>query len=256
MSKQSKTNIYRNVLWFTHKNKFEIDFFDALQPRRIVSTNPRYKSGVFHSEKCGRNIQYESGLELSFIKNHLENNDAVLFYWEQPISVPFRRGKIRARTYPDFAVYLRSKNFVIVEVKSLVEMLDHRVQAKTEGLMEFCAKRGFGLLLTDGKHTPEELVKTPMNRKLERHLLSELKNGPLYKDECSMILERCAANEKELYKTIIRHNLKFKPFPFKLQQTKISPVFNQVYFKRKKYDDLVTENFHFLFNSKSKEKSE
>ena len=125
-----KSNIFRKVLWFDRKEKFDIDFFDALLPQRTVSDNPRYKSGIFRSEKCGRDIQYESGIELDFINRHLENNPDVLFYWEQPVTVPYRRGKIRARTTPDFGVYLLSRHFIIVEVKPLAELIDHRVQAK------------------------------------------------------------------------------------------------------------------------------
>lgn len=48
------------------------------------------RSGVFHSEKCGREIQYESGLELDFIK-YLEGSKEVLFYWEQPIVISYWR---------------------------------------------------------------------------------------------------------------------------------------------------------------------
>lgn len=89
-----KTSLFRKVLWFENRNRFDIDYFGILQPRRQVSHKPQYRSGVFHSEKCGREIQYESGLELDFIK-YLEGSEEVLFYWEQPVDIPYWRGKRR-----------------------------------------------------------------------------------------------------------------------------------------------------------------
>lgn len=56
--------------------------------------------------------------------------------------------------------------FIIAEVIALPDMLDFRVQLKTETLMEFCSYRGFGLLLTDGWHISKGLLNGKVNRKL------------------------------------------------------------------------------------------
>ena len=206
------TTLFRKVLWFENRGRFDNDYFEMLQPRREVSHKPRYKSGVFRSDKCGREIQYESGLELEFIKA-LERSGEVLFYWEQPVAIPYWRGKLKARTYPDFGIYLRSGHFLLAEVKPLADMLDHRVQRKTEALMEYCSKRGFGMLLTDGRHTPKDLLKGKVNRKLERALLAALAQHPLHQAECREIMERCHATAAELHKAVIRHKFRFRPFP-------------------------------------------
>ncbi|MCD7901663.1 MAG: hypothetical protein LUH22_17945 [Bacteroides sp.] len=170
--------LFDRVLWFSKRGKFDIEGLTGyLQPRREVSEHPRYKSGVFRSEKCGRDIQYESALEMEFIVRNLESNPKVLFYWEQPVTVKYRTGKIRRSTTPDFGAILTTREFVIIEVKSLCDMLNHRVQAKCEGLMEYCSDRGFGFLLTDGRRTPGDLAKCRMNRRFERDLLAALKNG-------------------------------------------------------------------------------
>ena len=239
--KKKQPDIFRKVLWFSRQDKFDIDYFDVLQPCRTVSEHPRYKSGVFYSEKCRRDIQYESGLELDFIKKHLEGNYAVLFYWEQPVAIPYRRGNIRTKTTPDFGVYLRSHHFVIVEVKPLAEMIDHRVQAKAEGVMAFCSRRGFGFLLTDGRHTPAQLLKGKVNRTLEKELSAALDGGILRKIQTTGIMESCNATQAELHRAVIRLDLKFKPYPFKLQRGNQSPIFRDVYFRKKRYDDLITK---------------
>lgn len=242
----STKNLFRKVLWFENRGQFDIDYFEMLQPRRQVSHKPRYKSGVFHSEKCGRDIQYESGLELDFIKD-LEAEKNVLFYWEQPIGIPYWRGKLKAKTFPDFGIYLKSHHFVIAEIKPLSDMLDHRVQAKAEGIMEFCNKHGFGFLLTDGKHTPAHLLKGKVNRKLERTLLSALDIGPLGKKQCRELMQRCNATYHELQKTIIRHNLKFRSYSMKLQRGRDNRIFRQVFFEHLNYEELINEQFSTLF---------
>lgn len=242
----STKNLFRKVLWFENRGQFDIDYFEMLQPRRQVSHKSRYKSGIFFSEKCGRGIQYESGLELDFIKK-LEADKDVLFYWEQPIGLPYWRGKLKAKTYPDFGIYMKSHHFVIAEVKSLSDMLDHRVQAKAEGIMEFCFKQGFGFLLTDGKHTPEHLLKGKVNRKLEKELKAALETNPIREEQYRSIKEHNSATPSQLYRAIIRLDLKYSSRRFKLQRGNQSPIFRQVFFERKKYDGLFEEIFR-LFN--------
>ena len=219
--------------------RFDIDYFDLLQPRREVSYDRRYRSGLFHSEKCGRDIQYESALELSFAQG-LEQNQHVKFYWDQPVRIPYWRGRRKVTYTPDYGIYLDSGHVVLVEVKELSEMLDYRVQQKTEALMAFCSDRGFGLLLTDGRHTPRDLLKRKVNRRLERALLAALDEHPLRQAECREIMDRCHATSAELHKTIIRQQLKYRPFPMKLQKGNDNQLFRQVFFERKKYEDLIT----------------
>lgn len=244
----STKKLFRKVLWFENRGQFDIDYFEMLQPRRQVSHKPRYKSGVSHSEKCGRDIQHESGLELEFIKS-LETSQEVIFYWEQPIGIPYWRGKLKAKTYPDFGIYLKSHHFVIAEIKSLSDMLDHRVQAKAEGIMEFCSKQGFGFLLTDGKHTPDHFLKGKVNRKLEKELKVTLDTNSIREEQYRVIKEQSEATPGQLYRAIIRLNLKYSSRRFKLQRGNQSPIFRKVYFEKKKYDALLEENLLTLFRS-------
>lgn len=244
----SRKILLHKILWFDNRNRFDIDYFEMLQPRREVSHKPRYKSGVFRSDKCGREIQYESGLELDFIME-LERCGEVLFYWEQPIAIPYWRGKLKARTYPDFGIYLQSGYFILTEIKSLADMLDHRVQAKAEGIMDFCSRHGFGFLLTDGKHTPKHLLRGKVNRRLEKQFKAALDTSPLRAEQYRTIKENCDATPNQLYRAIIRLDLKYASRRFKLQRGNQSPIFRQVYFKRKKFDELMEAKLKFTLLS-------
>lgn len=239
-------NLFKKIIWFNKREKFDIDFFDFLQPQRKVIENHRYKSGLFYSEKCGRNIQYESGLELSFIKQ-LEQNNRVKFYYEQPVKIEYWRGR-KKRTYtPDFGLYLNTKEFILVEIKDLPSMLESRVQAKAEALLDFCSQKGFGLLLTDGKQTIDKLKKTKYNYKLEKLLLKEIENNILRKNQYNEITQNCPHSQIELLKVVMKHKLKYKSFPFKLQHGSKNEIFRQVFIEKKRYDNLDINKYPTLF---------
>lgn len=237
--------LYRKILWFDNRLRFEIDFFDVLRPQREISVSGdnRYKSGRFYSEKCKRWIQHESGLELNFIKQ-LEELENVRFYFEQPVQIPYWRGK-RKQTYtPDFGIYLSTGEFVLVEIKDLTSMLEDRVQTKVEALMEFCSGKGFGLLFFDGKHTFDKLLKIKSNRKLEKAIITALDNHiVLRKKQYMEIMNDCHSTHNELLKAIIKHNLKYKSFPLKLQYGNKNWIFRQVFVEKRNYDDLWNERF-------------
>lgn len=248
MRKKIKNDILAKVLWFDNRTRFDIDYFDLLRPRREVSHSKRYRSGLFRSEKCGREIQYESALELRFVEQ-LEANPQVVFFWDQPVKISYWRGRRKVGYTPDYGIYLTSGHVVLVEVKELSEMLNYRVQKKTEALMEFCARRGFGLLLTDGRHTPKDLQKGKANRKLERTLIAALGQGTLRQPQIRELMDRCNATQGELHKAVIRLVLRFRPFPMTLRTGNDCYVFHGMFFERKRYDEL--EVIHFLTSHNS-----
>lgn len=238
MVKREKGRLFSKVIWFDKKYRFDIDYFELLQPRRTVSAHRRYRSGLYHSQKCGRDIQYESGLELRFVER-LEHSEQVAFFWEQPVKIPYWRGRRKVTYTPDYGIYLRSGHFILAEVKELSDMLDYRVERKTEALMEYCSEHGFGMLLTDGSHGPRDLLKGKVNRKLEREILNALAVAPLRHDQCHALMERCDASVAQLYKSVIRHNLRFRSYPMKLQHGDNCNIFREVIFCGKNYVELI-----------------
>ena len=246
MAGKADKRLLKQVLWFERRVRFDIDYFDLLQPHREVTQHRRYKSGTFRSVKSGRDIQYESGLEYGFAQR-LEADSQVVFYWDQPVQIPYWRGRKKGHYTPDYGIYLNTGHVVLAEVKELTDMLDYRVQQKAEALMTFCSERGFGMLLTDGRHTPKDLMKGKINRKLERQLLSALDRHPLRQTECQQIMERCNATAAELHKAVIRHELRFRPFPLKIRRGNDNRIFKQVFFERKNYEDAALAQFETLF---------
>ncbi len=247
---KKKRKFYDNVMWFSNRRNFDIDFFEYLQPQRQVSYDPKYKSGLYYSEKCQRDIQYESGLELKFIEQ-LEKSKDVIFYYEQPVKIKYPQGKIKREYTCDFGIYFNTKEFVLVEIKELSSMLEDRVQLKAEALIEYCSNKGFGFLFTDGEHTFNDLLKklrkVKNNYKLEKRIISYLETRPLRKREYNIIAKECNAKQNELLKIILKHDLRYKAFPFRLQHGKFNNVFRQVFYEKKKYDELGKDQYKELF---------
>ncbi|MCD8185705.1 MAG: Tn7 transposase TnsA N-terminal domain-containing protein [Rikenellaceae bacterium] len=220
--------LFQKIIWFSNQQSFNIDYFDLLLPRQTICSDPRFLNGHFYSAKCGRNIQYESGLELEFIRL-LESASSVRFYVEQPVRIPYRRGKKKLTYTPDFGIYFHSGAFILAEIKPLHAMLEDRVQTKMEGLIEFCRQRGFGLLLTDGRHTLDRLKKIPLNRSLEKEILCALKQEPIRRKQYAELVEKCGASHQDILKIILKHDLYFTAFPFKLKSGKYNALFRQVF---------------------------
>lgn len=179
----------------------------------------------------------------------MEQSDKVAFYWDQPVRIGYWRGRRKRHYTPDFAIYLKSREIVIAEVKDLPGMLDNRVQIKTEALMDFCSSHGFGLLLTDGKYTPKDLLKGRVNRRMAKELLKAMQSCVVRKKEWREIMERCGSSQAQLYRTIIRHELKFTPFPFKLQKGSNNKLFRHIFFEGNKYEELEEEKYSALFGN-------
>lgn len=232
-------------MWFD-KTICNASLFAELQPQRQVSQHPRFKSGEFYSDKCRKDIQHESGLEKDFLTK-LERMKKVLFYWEQPVMVPYWRGRIKSFTTPDVGVIFDNLQVVIVEIKPLSGMLDYKVQMKVEGLLKFCAENGCGFLLTDGTNTLDTIRKIKCNRKLEKEILTALEDTVLRKKQCKEIMERCNATQNELLKIIFKHNLRYKPFPFKLRRENKNEIFHKVFYQKKSFEYLKKEQFSTLF---------
>lgn len=237
--------ILKKTHWFANRKKFDIDCFELLEPQRLVNENSRGKTGTFYSVKCKRHIQYESRLELNFFES-LEISPEVLFYWEQPVKIQYRLSTGKKISYfPDAGIYLKSKEFILVEIKELPAMLENYVQKKIEGLMHFCSKKGFGLLLTDGKHTIDVIKKYQTNKKLEKAILNAIQDyRVITRSEYKSIMKDSDGTQKELLKIVHKNDLKFGPRGCRLMRNNKNQIFRHVFIEHKPYEEIYSFLFH------------
>jgi hypothetical protein len=155
-----------NVIWFDTKTNNKAFINQSLLPKRKVNHDERYKSGLFYSAKCKRDIQYESQLEFRFIQI-LEALPIVKYYVEQPITVEYYSNNKHHTYTPDFAVLLATNEGFLVEVKDCLRMADCRVQRKVKALIDYCKTNGLGFLLTNGRHTINHILRYNYSKELE-----------------------------------------------------------------------------------------
>ncbi len=213
-------NLIKNTIWFEKKTKWDNVNFNELTPKRKVNKNSKYKSGVIFSQKCQREVQYESGLELNFILA-LDNMPMVKFFSEQPTTIEYTRYGRKYKYTPDFVIFLDNNEAIIAEIKDFSGMADNRVQRNMEALIEYCMNYGFGLILTDGKYTLNKLLGKRYNVEFEKELLLKLdENGgrTIFLKEFKIIQAKYNAQWSELLTIVLKNNLGFYPFPFKLNR--------------------------------------
>lgn len=227
-AKQFET-ILQTVVWFDNIRIWKKEAFERQKPKRQINKNEYFNSGTFWSSKCNRDIQYESGQELYFIKL-LELSPQVDYYFEQPVIISYNRhGKDRTYT-PDFAIRLNTGQCIIAEVKELSEMTYSVNHRKMEALIEFCEIKGLGFLLTNGKYAIDRLMAYTHNSQFElalRERLYEPGAGTLYYSEYRDIVEKYKGTFKDLLTIVVKNGWAFYPSTFRLNYRNPYTVFRQ-----------------------------
>ncbi len=214
-----KDHLLLSTIWFDKVGRWKKEAFLNKQPKRKIVNNDRYISGEFNSEKCQRLVQYESNVEFEFIQA-LEESPIVIYYLEQPVTIPYSRKEIDYHYTPDFAILLKDGRCILAEVKgSYADMLDPRVHRRMEALIEYCETHGFGLLLTNGRYSLNYLRNYPCTPGLEKAIqdkLDERKGRIVSRRECDDILSSYGAKKIELLSLVLKNNWGLYPYPFML----------------------------------------
>lgn len=208
-----------HVIWFDNVKSYRIQEFVNEQPKRKVVADPRYRSGVYYSNKLKKNVQYESNTELKFIEK-LESAEFVEYYLEQPITIKYHKNRKEYIYTPDFMVLLKDGTCFFAEIKAgLEDILDTRLHRHIEQLIHYCKQNGFGLLLYSGNRSFDNLMNCPSDQNLERIIgekLAERGGRTIFIKEFREILEQTGTRKRDVLTLIFKNNWGFYPFPFKL----------------------------------------
>ncbi len=114
-------------------------------------------AGTFESTKLNRLVAYESDLERAFLER-LDRSDEVAFYQEQPVAIRWVEDGLRRRYCPDVLVVQRDGRALLVEVKQQWMMALRPTVDRLAAAVEFCSRKGLGLLVTDGRRSIDDLT--------------------------------------------------------------------------------------------------
>jgi hypothetical protein len=212
------TNLLPYIIWPSSVAK-NFDWSNFICQRE-VSPNGEGISGCFFSEKLSRNIQYESHLELQFLLK-LEHARNIVFYQEQPFVIPYQFDGHARNYYPDLFFALEDGRGVVVEIKPLYQMALYQNLTKWSAVLKFCASKGWGLLVTDGKIPFQKLQKLELSPDFEGTLLKTLANsetGLLSWKEYRNIRDQYDATWIDFVVVILKNRLIWSLQPFVLKQ--------------------------------------
>jgi hypothetical protein len=189
----------------------------ALKRMRDVSSDGEGVAGSFQSTKLSRLVQYESRLELGFLLL-LEESDDIAYYQEQPLEVPYTSNDKLFPYYPDVLFVLRDGRTVVVEIKPVNFMALRRNLTKWSALRAFCEAKGWGILVTDGHCTIQQVQRRPVDAAFAQAVLRRLQSGPLLWPEYRQLRDQYPVNRNDFLALILKNRLVWHLQPFSLER--------------------------------------
>ena len=158
----------------TARDDWQPDVFSAQREVRAGLA----RTGSFHSQKLGRAVQYESGLELAFL-NQLELGDRIVGYQEQPISIDYVVSGRPRKYVPDVVAVFDDGRALVVEIKPRLQMALMTNIRKWVALARWCGQHGAGLLIGDGRVSVHDVLLGSCDHEFCERLRDSLRGGPL-----------------------------------------------------------------------------
>jgi DNA-binding CsgD family transcriptional regulator len=176
----------------------------------------------FFSEKLKRYVRYKTLLEMSFFQA-LEASEEVVFYQERPFKmVEEVKGK-PLTCVPDTFFLLQDGRGVLVEVMSWDLMALHAYWDKFNALRLFCFKQGWGLLITDGRKSLQQIKQHPIALPFQTALLEALanaENGSLSWNEYKVVRDTYHGTHKDFIAIVLTQRLIWSLDPFTIRSKK------------------------------------
>jgi hypothetical protein len=152
---------------------------DLIGRKRMPAVPSSSAAAEFPSEKLGRDVACESGLEYRVL-NWLEQSPEVRWYQEQPVAVPYSFGGRNRVYYPDVAVWDWQGRVVVVEIKPLFTMYREDTIVKATAAWNYFASRGIGYLLVDASgRTIADLTFKSYDKIAAEEIESQFAQGPV-----------------------------------------------------------------------------
>ena len=189
--------------------------FKRFKRQRNVSSDSEGIYGSFYSSKLNRQVQYESGLEQKFLL-FLENSKNVAFYQEQPCKIFYEINGNSAYYYPDILFVLEDGRAIVVEIKPIFKMALQSNLTKWSALKAYCQKQGWGLLVTDGQYSIQQIQRHQIKPDFANCVLSRLRRKSLNWTEYKKIKEQFNPNRNDFVALVLNNRLVWRLSPFYL----------------------------------------
>ena len=129
---------------------------------------------TWESVKLGRKVAFESRAELSLIRA-LDMAPQVTWFCEQPAAIGYIFAGRHRTYYPDLLAATKDGYCILIEVKPLLDMPLAINQAKAAAARAFCARNGWGFLVTDLRGSLNGLLTMPVPEEASRQFADALR---------------------------------------------------------------------------------
>ena len=177
------------------------------------------QTGSFFSHKCNRDILYES-IEEYRLYQILEKSDKIVWYQEQPIAIPYMIDKRLCHYYPDVAVLTDEGRGAIIEVKGPLGMISQATLRKASAAIKHLHASGLGYVMCSAQGASlNTLSKTDYDQCLGNALLDLIdRKGSIRYRQYKNIVDERPFSVRELVSFIVRNNLSFAQYPFRINK--------------------------------------
>lgn len=194
----------------------------SLLRQRDVDPESHGQVGAFESEKLGRPVQYESQLEQQFLLR-LEQSTDVIYYLEQPFRIPYNADSGDRVYIPDVFFVLADNRGVVAEIKPRHQIVLSENLRKWPVLRDFCKKKGYGRLITDGRVGIRTFWEHPVPEAYRDSVLTALADGLLTWPQYNELREQHSPSWDDFISLVLQHKLVWSMHPFCLQLASRSP---------------------------------
>lgn len=198
--------IYAQVIW-----PKELKYYDGIvqgfeHSKREINEESIGRTGVLDSEKCQREVHFESQEEF-LIYQVLEHEPKVKWYQEQPCEIPYQTNADYIY-YPDVATVTQDRKAFVIEVKPIFNMLRKPVIIKALAAINHLHEMGVGYAMLDRKgRSVKSHAQKPYSKELAEYILSEIDTNGFVRYE--RIKERDDVLLSQLPTILINYDLQY-----------------------------------------------
>ena len=143
-------------------------------PQSLIIPQRGHDAETWESVKLGRKVAFESRTELSLIRA-LDMAPQVTWFCEQPAAIGYIFAGRHRTYYPDLLAATKDGYCILIEVKPLLDMPLAINQAKAAAARAFCARNGWGFLVTDLRRSLNDLLTMPVPAEASRQFADALR---------------------------------------------------------------------------------
>ena len=143
-------------------------------PQSLIIPQRGHDAETWESVKLGRKVAFESRDELSLIRA-LDVAPQVEWFYEQPTAIGYIFAGRHRPTIPTCWRPPRDGSCILIEVKPVLDMPLAINQAKAAAARAFCARNGWGFLVTDLRRSLNGLLTMPVPEEVSRRFADALR---------------------------------------------------------------------------------